>query len=94
MNQIISIPTAEYDGTPIIGTSDDGVPIIDKELLNFSQIELLGFDIGYRNGQTYGTFIIFQKQESSGIIINTATMDWCNRGFLGLDSQLIKQILI
>ena len=94
MNQIISIPTLEYDGTPIIGTSDDGIPIIDKELLNFYQIELLGYDIGFRDGQTFGTFIVFQKQEYSGIIINTATTDWCNRGFIGSDSQLIKQITL
>ena len=93
-NQIITNPTLEYDGSPIIGITDDGIPIIDKELLNFYQIELLGYDIGFRGEQTYGTFIVFQKQESSGMIINMASTDWCNRGFIDTDSQLIKQITL
>ena len=38
--------------------------------------------------------LLLCKTEQSGIIINTSTTDWCNRGLLGKDSSLIKQITL
>ena len=66
----------EYDGSPILGVDDNGHPVLDKQSLGFHQLELIGFDHGYRNGPTVGTFIAFQKTEGSGIVINTATNIW------------------
>ena len=35
-----------------------------------------------------------QKTEESGIIINTASTDWCNRGLIEKDSLIIKQVTL
>ena len=43
LNQIISIPTREYDSAPIIDVTPDGIPIIDTEILDFFRINILGF---------------------------------------------------
>ena len=79
----ISLPTLEYDGSPIMGYDQEGYPVIDKEALGFEKIELLGFDKGYRAAETVATFIVFQKTLQSGIVINTASTDWCSSGGMG-----------
>jgi len=97
LNQIISVPTREYDGTPI-SAIQNGNPIIDNDLLNFHKIEIIGYDIGIKWGTTnensYPLFLIFQKTPTSGYVINTSSTDWCYKGFLGQDSDIIKQITI
>jgi len=90
---IISIPSSEYDGAPLKGFDADGYPIIDQDALNVSRIELIGFDRGYRDKTTYGTFIIFQRSSTSGIVVNTATTDWCSlNGMGGSSGSAIKKI--
>ena len=91
-NQVLSIPTTEYDGAPLSGFLDDGTPIINNDLLGFYRIELLGYDISYRGGNKYPTFIAFQKNELSGTIINTASTNWCSDGIDGIDGDNIKII--
>jgi hypothetical protein len=43
--------------------------------------------------ETAGTFIVMKRTSSSGIIINTASTDWCSRNGMGGESgDLIKKI--
>ncbi len=90
---IVSLPTGEYDGAPLKKFDSDGYPIIDNSSLKFLKSEIIGFDLGWRDVQTCGTFIAIQKTITSGIIINTATYDWCSvRGIGGKDGSKIKII--
>lgn len=92
---IISLPTAEYDGTLIEGFDPEGYPIPDQNALHVNRIELIGFDRGFREKTTYGTFIIFQRTSTSGIIINTASTDWCSSSGMGGNSgDVIKKITL
>ena len=90
--QIISIPTVEFDSAPVLSLSDSGIPQIDMD--SFYKYNFLGFDKSYRGSNKYGTFVVMQKTEESGIIINTASTDWCNRGLMEKDSSLVKQITL
>lgn len=90
---IISCPTVEYDGAPLTGLDANGFPILDLVTLNVHRAELIGFDIGFRNVKTYGTFIVLQRSPTSGIIINTASTDWCSaNGMGGSSAEKIKTI--
>jgi hypothetical protein len=90
---IISLPTLEYDGAPISGYDSEGYPVIDKEVLNFENIELLAFDKGFRVTETTATAIVFRKKSTSGIIVNTASTDWCSsNGMGGSSGDVIKRI--
>ena len=90
---IISLPTAEYDGAPLqkYDTNDD--PVLDISKLKFLQIEIIGFDLGFRDRQTCGTFLVMKKSQTSGIIINVASLDWCSpNGLGGKDANKLKII--
>ncbi len=90
---IISLPTLEYDGAPITGYDAEGFPVLDTDALGFEKVELLGFDLGFRVVETTATFMIFRKTASSGIIINTASTDWCSSyGMGGPSGNAIKRI--
>ena len=90
---IISLPSSEYDGTEIAGFDSSGFPYPDSAALGFSSIAIIGFDYWFRIKQTVGTWIQFQKSESSGIIINTGTTDWCSdKGVGGLHGELLGEI--
>lgn len=93
---IISLPSGEYDGAPISSFSTDGYPEIDNSILKFHRVELIGFDKGSRGGkETIGTFIVFQKSPTSGIVVNGASYDWCShRGMGGHDGDKIKKITL
>jgi hypothetical protein len=93
--QIISCPTVEWDGAPIASFDANGYPVIDNTLLNFDQVELLAFDKGFRSIETYGTFIVFRRTPSSGVVINTASTDWCSSGGMGgVHGDKIKKITL
>ncbi len=93
--QIISCPTVEWDGAPIASFHGNGYPVIDNTILNFDQVELLAFDRGFRTVDTYGTFIVFRRTPTSGVIINTASTDWCSSGGMGgADGDKIKKITL
>ena len=90
-NDIISLPTHEYDGT--FTNLINGVPIIDNNKLKFFKSQLIGYDFGFRSINTIGTFFVFQKENSSGYIINTASTNWCAKeGLGGKDGAVIKKI--
>jgi hypothetical protein len=90
---IISVPTTEYDGAPVSGYDEEGYPIIDSGVLGFEKMELLGFDKGFRVRETAGTFIIFRKSLTSGVVVNTGTTDWCSaNGMGGQSGNEIKEI--
>ena len=90
---IICLPTGEFDGAPLKGFDSEGYPIIDNSLLNFSKSEIIGFDLGFRDYKTCGTFMAFQKTKNSGLIINASSYDWCSmRGIGGKNSLIIKRI--
>lgn len=75
---ILPLPSAEYDGTPLAGFTSEGYPIPDSTALGFEALEIIGFDRGYRAGPTVGTWIMFRKSSTSGVVINTASTHWCS----------------
>lgn len=92
---ILRLPSGEYDGTPLKGFNENGYPIADNSQLKFYKLEILGFDFGFRDVKTCGTFMVLKKSESSGIIINGASYDWCSpNGIGGVDGLKIKQITV
>jgi hypothetical protein len=92
---IISLPTFEYDGAPILEYDADGYPIIDSAALGFEKIELVGYDKGFRTTETVGTFIVFKKSSESGVIVNTGSTDWCSaNGMGGTSADIIKKITL
>ena len=80
---VLSIPTKEYDGVCI---SESGMMVPRNP-----NIQLLAYDS--LSVTTNGAFIQYQKSDSSGIIINTGTMDWCSDyGLGGEDSVVLRKI--
>jgi hypothetical protein len=91
---ILNLPSGEYDGAPISGFDTDQFPLLNLDSLRFNKIELIGFDRGSRfDKETIGTFIVFKRSETSGIVVNGASYDWCsNRGMGGQDGDRIQKI--
>jgi hypothetical protein len=90
---LVRIPSLEYDGAPLKGFDSNGDPVLDLEKLGFYKGEIVGYDKGFRVKETIATFCIFQPRVNSGIIINTATTDWCSaNGMGGIDGDRIKRI--
>jgi hypothetical protein len=91
LGDILKCPTAEFDGTKLNFKRDYPLPIISS---NFYKYELLGYDIGIDGNKrkAYMPLIIFQKNDSCGIVINTCSTNWCSDGFTGRDSDKIKKI--
>jgi hypothetical protein len=93
---ILHLPSGEYDGAPIKSFDANGYPELDLDALNFYKTELIGFDRGSRfKLETIGTFIVFKKTQTSGIIVNAASYDWCSDfGIGGQDGEIIKKITL
>jgi len=90
---IISLPSGEYDGAPLKNFDGEGYPVPDYSQLPFNKFEIIGFDLSYREGKTCGTFMVMQKNQTSGVIINGASYDWCSpNGIGGKDALKVKQI--
>src|SRR5690606_24700305 len=88
---VIHLPTKEYDGTLMKKSGRD--MILDKEQLKFYQAELIGYDRAILEEEGYGSFLIFQKTEDSGVVINTGSMDWCSPyGLGGKDSTTLRTV--
>jgi hypothetical protein len=80
---ILKVATREYDGVPLVKRLAPGsteTPIIDHAKLNCYQVELLGYDFAQstiqEDGHGMGTFIVYKRTESSGTVVNVASMDW------------------
>jgi hypothetical protein len=89
---ILKIPTKEYDGTHLV--QKQRIVALDEKKLSFYKMKLLGFDKTLNDdGKGFGTFIIFQKTSTSGVIIHTGTADWCSQyGIGGVDSSRIQKL--
>lgn len=88
---VLRVSTKEYDGAPVLGEEPD--LRLDTEQLGFYKAELLGYDRAYDEQPGYATFIIFQKTPTSGVVLNTASTDWCGpHGMGGPDSVAIRKI--
>ncbi|MGZ3752578.1 MAG: N,N-dimethylformamidase beta subunit family domain-containing protein, partial [Mucilaginibacter sp.] len=87
---ILSMPTREYDGAPVVnlfGQGSSEIPVIDNTVLNFYKVELLGFDFAQnltrKDKLGFGTFMLAKKSASAGTVVNAATMDWCTNVHVG-----------
>ncbi|HEY9045621.1 MAG TPA: N,N-dimethylformamidase beta subunit family domain-containing protein [Ohtaekwangia sp.] len=93
---IVSCASDELDGAPLSGFND-GIPIINQDALGFQKVEIIGYDLVSRGGvEGVATWIVFKASRSSGIVINTATTDWCSRHGIGSnpDIQTITHTMI
>ncbi len=89
---IVPLPSDESDGAPIIGFVGKNTPTVDNKLLGFEKIEILGYDTTFREKDGLATWIVFQRNKKSGIVINTASTDWCSQR--GMNSPEIKKITL
>lgn len=90
---ILSLPSLECDGTPLIGYDSEGYPVADKSKVNAYKLEIVAFDRTFRFKETAATFIVMQKTQTSGVIVNAATTGWCSEtGMGGKSGEHIKQI--
>jgi hypothetical protein len=95
INDIISCPSDEVDGTAL--ASFNGVPFVDYQAFGFSKIEIVGYDRVQRDGKEgIATWIVFKPTNSSGIVINTASTDWCSSRGIGsnVDIQIITRTMV
>ncbi|HEY9008207.1 MAG TPA: N,N-dimethylformamidase beta subunit family domain-containing protein [Ohtaekwangia sp.] len=93
---ILSCASDELDGAPLSGF-ENGIPIINQEALGFQKVEIIGYDHVARGGvDGVATWIVFKANRSSGIVINTASTDWCSRHGIGSnpDIQTITRTMI
>lgn len=94
MNDIIHLPSDEYDGAALQFSLDSSSVTIENDL-NFHRYELIGYDLASRKAGSNGAWIAMQKTDSSGVIINTGSTDWCRKaGMEEEDSDVIKKITI
>lgn len=94
---ILSLPTVEYDGAPVVKMIKPGsseIPVIDNSKLNFYKVELLGYDFAINWGKKgLGTFIVFKKTPDSGTVVNVASTDWCSSSaYKSVDKDKIIKI--
>lgn len=84
-NDILNIPTKEYDGCIVTGFDSNDNPIFNSNF--FYKTRFYGYDIANLSDNgvriKYSTFFAFQKQISSGVIINTSSQNWCYEKGLG-----------
>lgn len=91
--EVLKLSSDENDGAPLSGFSNQ--PIIDNGQLRFEKIELIGYDSTFRINPGVATWIAFQKTKKSGVVINTASTDWCShRGMGSNDVKRITQNMI
>ncbi|MBS1554519.1 MAG: hypothetical protein JSU09_06305 [Bacteroidetes bacterium] len=89
--EVLKLSSDENDGAPLLGY-EQGRPIIDQSQLGFEKIELIGYDSTFRINPGVATWMVFKKTKKSGIVINTASTDWCSHR--GMGSNEIKKITL
>ncbi|MBL4862173.1 MAG: hypothetical protein JKY09_04040 [Crocinitomicaceae bacterium] len=90
-NQILKLPSSEYDGALLCFSNDSTVVELENKF-SFYKYELIGYDFGSRQSISNGAWVILQRKANSGAIINTASTDWCSKsGMSGEDSRIIKK---
>jgi len=91
---ILSCWSSEYDGAPVKYVANNPHPVLDNKY-NFHKIEMIGYDYGFRVVKTVATFIVLQRTATSGVIVNTASTNWCSKnGMGGKDGDKIKTITL
>jgi hypothetical protein len=83
---ILQCPSDELDGAPLTGFQN-GRPIINNDALGFEKVEIVGYD---RTSRGVATWIVFKKTKNSGIVINTASTDWCSYRGIGTSESIQK----
>jgi hypothetical protein len=88
VNDILYFSSDEHDGAPLQGFSD-GVPVLDNSVLGFARAEIIGYDLVSRGGiEGVATWIVYKATNSSGIVINTASTDWCSNSGIGVNQNI------
>ena len=94
VNDILNIPTREYDGCILLNFQD--IKYSTHNL--FYKTKFFGYDIvnlsDYGFNIKYSAFFAFQKEFSSGVIINTSSMNWCYETGLGSNHPYSNDINI
>lgn len=79
----------EFDGTVVSGTSVDGSPIINNDILKFYRIASFGYNKTLWGGKdTYTIILAMQRNINSGIVFNAATNYWGSQLVNGKTSNL------
>lgn len=87
-NDILYFASDEVDGAPLQGFLN-GIPRLDYSVLGFSRVEIVGYDLVSRGGaEGVATWIVCKPSHTSGIIINTASTDWCSYSGIGASVQI------
>lgn len=90
--EIISLPTDEYDGAEL-SFKNGNVELVNTP--EFYKYELVGYDLASRKKGSNGVWIVMQKSQDSGLIINIASTSWCDEeGMNGDDGDLVKQVTL
>lgn len=90
---ILPLSSDEYDGTLVTGFAGRYHPVPDKASLGFDKLEIIGYDSTFRlDKQLMATWIVMKKSKTSGVIINTASTDWCSSR--GIWNPSIQQITL
>ena len=88
----IHVPTKEYDGQYVLYENEQ--PFLDSSRISFHRFKLLGFDRashGYDSGTA--SIMQIQKTDSSGVILNFPSTDWCSPyGMGGKDGEKIRAL--
>lgn len=87
---VLSVPSEECDGAKLVFKNNE--VMLDTNFIHFYKQRLIGYDFGFRIKQTTPSFIVFQKGESSGVVINVGSNTWCEYGFTGKHGKIVKQI--
>jgi hypothetical protein len=92
---VLRCQSDELDGAPLRGLIN-GVPLLDSAALGFERAEIIGYDLVSRTGEGVATWIVFRRTKSSGVVVNTASTDWCSARGIGAskDIQTITATMI
>lgn len=89
-NDVLKCLSDELDGAPLTSYVD-GIPAVDYQALAFYKVEIVGYDLVQRAGKEgVATWIVFKPGRSSGIVINTASTDWCSSRGIGNNPDVQK----
>mgnify|MGYP000224054135 CR=1 FL=1 len=83
----------EFDGVPIFGFSEAGLPVPAYKIIKQHKVEILGYTWGYRGGHTIGTIHAAQRTPNSGYLVQFGSNGAAGFGFTNGTSEIYKQVL-
>ncbi|MGB5554968.1 MAG: N,N-dimethylformamidase beta subunit family domain-containing protein [Flavobacteriaceae bacterium] len=93
-NDVLWVKTHEYDGAQL-NFAENADKVTLQNSFNFHRYELIGYDLASRMPGSNAAWVLLQKKPESGLIINTASTDWCaETGMTGKDSEKIKAVTL